>query len=56
MYDDPNIWETLDSLFKQVYEQSRRINELEARTAELEARLNERNEAEPQPRELAPAA
>lgn len=34
------IWETFDSLFKTVYRQGRRIEELDARIAGLEKRLN----------------
>ena len=34
------IWETFDSLFKTVHRQGRRVEELEARLAELEQRLN----------------
>ena len=37
------IWETFDSLFKTVYQQGRRVEELEARISDLERRLNERN-------------
>ncbi|HEX8138878.1 MAG TPA: hypothetical protein VF544_15020 [Pyrinomonadaceae bacterium] len=36
------IWETFDSLFKTVHRQGRRVEELEARIADLEERLNER--------------
>jgi hypothetical protein len=36
------IWETFDGLFKTVYAQGRRVEELEARIADLEQRLNER--------------
>ncbi len=36
------IWETFDSLFKTVHRQGRRVEELEARVAELERRLEER--------------
>ena len=36
------IWETFDGLFKTVYGQGRRVEELEARIADLERRLNER--------------
>ena len=36
------IWETFDSLFKTVHRQGRRVEELEARVAELEGRLEER--------------
>jgi BMFP domain-containing protein YqiC len=36
------IWETFDSLFKTVHRQGRRVEELEARIADLEQRLNER--------------
>jgi hypothetical protein len=35
------IWETFDSLFKTVGRQSRRVEELEARIAELERRLQD---------------
>ncbi|MBD0373800.1 MAG: hypothetical protein ICV60_23505 [Pyrinomonadaceae bacterium] len=34
------IWETFDSLFKTVYAQGRRVEELEARLADLEQRLS----------------
>ncbi|MGB7922744.1 MAG: hypothetical protein WCF57_05810 [Pyrinomonadaceae bacterium] len=33
------IWETFDSLFKTVHRQGRRVEELEARIADLEQRL-----------------
>ena len=33
------IWETFDSLFKTVHNQGRRVEELEARLADLEQRL-----------------
>jgi hypothetical protein len=33
------IWETFDSLFKTVYAHGRRVEELEARIADLEQRL-----------------
>lgn len=36
------IWETFDSLFKTVHRQGRRVEELEARVAELERRFEER--------------
>jgi BMFP domain-containing protein YqiC len=36
------IWETFDSLFKTVHRQGRRVEELEARIADLEQRLSER--------------
>ncbi|MBA3766461.1 MAG: hypothetical protein H0W99_05640 [Acidobacteria bacterium] len=36
------IWETFDGLFKTVHHQGRRVEELEARIADLERRLNER--------------
>lgn len=36
------IWETFDSLFKTVHRQGQRVQELEARIADLELRLNER--------------
>ena len=38
------IWETFDSLFKTVYRQGRRLEELEARLVALESRLQERGE------------
>ncbi len=34
------IWETFDSLFKTVHRQGRRVEELEARIADLEQRLS----------------
>ncbi|HEX8843876.1 MAG TPA: hypothetical protein VF791_04495 [Pyrinomonadaceae bacterium] len=37
-----HIWETFDGLFKTVYSQGRRVEELEARITDLERRLNER--------------
>ena len=37
-----HIWETFDSLFKTVYRQGRRVEELEARIAYLERHLRER--------------
>jgi hypothetical protein len=42
------IWETFDSLFKTVYANGRRVEELEARITDLEQRLNERLAAHPQ--------
>ncbi len=39
-----HIWETFDSLFKTVYRQGRRMEELEARIVALESRLQERAE------------
>jgi BMFP domain-containing protein YqiC len=42
------IWETFDGLFKTVHRQGRRVEELEARIADLEQRLNERVAAQPQ--------
>ena len=39
------IWETFDGLFKTVYAHGRRVEELEARIADLEQRLNERQAA-----------
>ena len=39
------IWETFDGLFKTVHRQGRRVEELEARIADLEQRLNERASA-----------
>ena len=38
-----HIWETFDSLFKTVHRQGRRVEELEARIAQLERRLHERS-------------
>lgn len=35
-----HIWETFDGLFKTIYRQGRRVEELEARIAQLEERLN----------------
>ena len=40
------IWETFDGLFKTVHRQTRRVEELEARLAELERRLDETRKAE----------
>ena len=40
------IWETFDGLFKTVHRQTRRVEELEARVAELERRLDETRQAE----------
>jgi hypothetical protein len=37
-----HIWETFDGLFKTVYGQGRRVEELEARIVDLERRLAER--------------
>jgi hypothetical protein len=37
-----HVWETFDGLFKTVYRQGRRVEELEARIAQLERRLQER--------------
>jgi BMFP domain-containing protein YqiC len=48
------IWETFDGLFKTVYAQGRRVEELEARIADLEQRLNERvtpQQQKPQPQQ-----
>ena len=52
------IWETFDSLFKTVYRQGRRVEELEARIVALESRLQERAErqAAQQPKSLEPLA
>ena len=44
-----HIWETFDSLFKTVYRQGKRVEELEARIADLERRLVERSAATPKP-------
>lgn len=38
-----HIWETFDGLFKTVYRQGRKVEELEARIAHLERRLQERD-------------
>ena len=47
------IWETFDSLFKTVYRQGRRMEELEARIIDLESRLQERAERQAgQPKSL----
>jgi BMFP domain-containing protein YqiC len=53
------IWETFDSLFKTVYRQGRRMEELEARIVALESRLQERAErgaAAQSPKALEPVA
>ena len=42
------IWETFDGLFKTVHRQTRRVEELEARIAELERRLDETPTADQQ--------
>ncbi|HEV2915536.1 MAG TPA: hypothetical protein VGX92_19805 [Pyrinomonadaceae bacterium] len=49
------IWETFDGLFKTVYAQGRRVEQLEARIADLEQRLNERAAAPPQQPKPQPA-
>ncbi|PYS76201.1 MAG: hypothetical protein DMF67_19910 [Acidobacteria bacterium] len=36
------VWETFDGLFKTLYRQGRRVEELERRVFELERRLQER--------------
>ena len=43
------IWETFDSLFKTVHRQGRRVEELEARIADLERRLTERTVQQAKP-------
>jgi hypothetical protein len=43
------IWETFDSLFKTVHRQGRRVEELEARIADLEQRMSERVAATQKP-------
>ena len=43
------IWETFDGLFKTVHRQARRLEEMEARLADLERRLSERAAAVSQP-------
>jgi BMFP domain-containing protein YqiC len=48
------IWETFDSLFKTVYGQGRRVEALEARIADLEQRLNERQAAQQKPQTQQP--
>lgn len=49
-----HIWETFDSLFKTVYRQGRRVEELEARIVDLEGRLQQRStlagKSAPQPK------
>lgn len=40
------IWETFDGLFKTVHRQTRRVEELEARLAELERRLDKSQAAQ----------
>ncbi len=50
-----HIWETFDSLFKTVYRQGRRVEEMEARIVDLERRLQERaalSNASQQPKAL----
>jgi BMFP domain-containing protein YqiC len=42
------IWETFDGLFKTVHRQTRRVEELEARLAELERRLDETRKGDQQ--------
>ena len=41
-----HVWETFDGLFKTVYRQGRKVEELEARIAVLERRLQERESGE----------
>lgn len=48
------IWETFDGLFKTVHRQGRRVEELEARIADLEQRLNERLAATQKPQPTQP--
>jgi BMFP domain-containing protein YqiC len=48
------IWETFDGLFKTVYAHGRRVEELEARIADLERRLNERGAAQQKPQNTQP--
>jgi BMFP domain-containing protein YqiC len=48
------IWETFDSLFKTVHGHGRRVEELEARIADLEQRLNERVAATQKPQAQQP--
>ena len=43
------IWETFDGLFKTVNRQNRRVEELEARVADLEQYLQERRAPQPKP-------
>ena len=43
------IWETFDSLFKTVHRQGRRVEELEARLADLERRFEERGNVQTGP-------
>ena len=47
--DVEHIWETFDGLFKTVYRQSRKVEELETRIASLERRLQERDGVGPAP-------
>ena len=54
-----HIWETFDGLFKTVYGQGRRVEELEARITDLERRLAERaggvnSVPQPQPKQTQP--
>ncbi|HYE66329.1 MAG TPA: hypothetical protein VD966_12150 [Pyrinomonadaceae bacterium] len=48
-----HIWETFDSLFKTVHRQGRRVEELEARLADLEQRLNNSTATAQKPQPLA---
>jgi hypothetical protein len=48
------IWETFDGLFKTVYAHGRRVEALEARIADLEQRLNERQTAQQKPQAQQP--
>jgi hypothetical protein len=50
------IWETFDSLFKTVHRQGRRVEELEARIADLEQRLSERVAPQQKPQAQQPIA
>ncbi len=40
-----HLWETLDNLFKTTHRHSRRVEQLEARIADLERRLSEQGDS-----------
>ena len=46
MTDSSHIWETFDGLFKTLYRQGRKVEELETRIASLERRLQDREAAQ----------
>ncbi len=48
------IWETFDNLFKTVHRQGRRVEELEARIAQLERRLSEPSPKQPAQQQAQP--